>query len=71
MVGLAATIHPLSVDMEVLYRDWSVMTALTALLFLMGYGLIRPKGRINRLEGGILLASYVGYTAYLVSTVLR
>ncbi|MBD3657949.1 calcium/sodium antiporter [Marinobacter sp.] len=71
VVGLAATIHPLAVDMEVLYRDWSVMTALTALLFLMGYGLIRPKGRINRLEGGILLASYVGYTAYLVSTVLR
>src|SRR5690606_38934194 len=30
VVGLAATIQPLSVDMEVLYRDWSVMTVLTA-----------------------------------------
>jgi cation:H+ antiporter len=26
-------------------------------------------GRINRIEGAVLLAWYVGYTAYLISTV--
>jgi cation:H+ antiporter len=44
------------------------MAALTVSLFIIGYG-FRGPGRINRLEGGALLACYVGYTAYLVSTV--
>jgi len=52
---------------EVFYRDIAVMSALTLSLFILGYG-FRGPGRINRLEGGLLLACFVGYTVYLIST---
>lgn len=68
VVGLAGTIHPLRVGPEVFSRDMMVMAALTVSLFLIGYG-FRGVGRINRLEGAALLASYIGYTAYLVNSV--
>jgi len=44
------------------------MAALTLSLFVIGYG-FRGPGRINRMEGTVLLACYAGYTAYLISTV--
>lgn len=71
VVGLAASIHPLTVEMEVLYRDWTLMTALTIGLFIMGYGFKGRQGLVNRHEGAILLMVYLGYTGYLVSTVIR
>jgi len=46
-----------------------VMAGLTLSLFVFGYG-FRGPGRINRLEGAVLLACYVGYTAYLITTIL-
>ncbi len=69
VVGIAGTIHPMTVDAAVLSRDVVVMGALTLLLFVFGYG-FRAEGRINRLEGGVLLACYLAYTGYLISTVL-
>lgn len=71
VVGLAASIHPLTVEMEVLYRDWTLMSALTIGLFIMGYGFKGRQGLVNRYEGSILLLVYLGYTSYLVSTVIR
>ena len=68
VVGIAGTIHPMTVGPEVLYRDAAVMAALTLSLFIIGYGL-RGPGRINRFEGAALLAVFFGYTAYLVATV--
>ncbi len=68
VVGIAGTIHPLAVGPEVFNRDMLVMVALTLSLFVIGYG-FRGPGRINRIEGAVLLACYLGYTAYLVSTV--
>ncbi len=68
VVGIAGTIHPLTVGPEVFNRDMLVMAALTLSLFAIGYG-VRGPGRINRIEGALLLACYVGYTAYLASTV--
>jgi cation:H+ antiporter len=68
VVGIAGTIHPMTVGPEVFNRDMLVMAALTLSLFVIGYG-FRGPGRINRIEGAVLLACYVGYTAYLVSTV--
>ena len=67
VVGIAGTISPMAVAPEVFYRDIAVMSALTLSLFIMGYG-FRGPGRINRLEGGLLLACFVGYTVYLIST---
>jgi cation:H+ antiporter len=68
VVGIAGTIHPLAVGPEVFSRDILVMAVLTVSLFAIGYG-FRGPGRINRIEGAALLACYVGYTVYLVSTV--
>jgi cation:H+ antiporter len=69
VVGLAATIHPLSVDSEVLYRDWTMMTALTVGLLIMGFGLSGKSQVITRPSGLLLLAVYLGYVGYLISTV--
>lgn len=68
VVGIAGIIHPLAVGPEVFSRDILVMAGLTISLFVIGYG-FRGPGRINRIEGAALLACYVGYTVYLVSTV--
>jgi cation:H+ antiporter len=68
VVGIAGAIHPMAVGPEVFNRDMLVMAALTLSLFVIGYG-FRGPGRINRIEGAVLLACYVGYTTYLVSTV--
>lgn len=66
VVGIAGAISPMVVLPEVMMRDMPVMIALTFSLFILGYGFKR-MGRINRVEGGILLAAYVAYTLYLVS----
>ena len=65
VVGIAGAIHPMTVGHEVLTRDMLVMGVLTLSLFVIGYG-FRGKGRINRLEGGLLVACYAGYVGYLV-----
>ncbi|AQZ94373.1 calcium/sodium antiporter [Halopseudomonas phragmitis] len=70
VVGIAAGIMPLAVEPAVLYRDWVLMAGLTVALFAMGFGLKGRQGRISRLEGGLLLAVYIGYSGYLVSTIL-
>ncbi|MBD3641672.1 MAG: calcium/sodium antiporter [Marinobacter sp.] len=67
VVGIAGLIAPIGVADEVLVRDLPVMAGLTLALFVLGYG-FRGPGRINRLEGGVLLAVFVGYTAYLLIT---
>lgn len=69
VVGIAGSIHPMAVGPEVFSRDILVMAVLTLSLFVFGYG-FRGPGRINRVEGVVLLASYVCYTAYLVTTLL-
>jgi cation:H+ antiporter len=67
VVGIAGAIHPLAVPPEILSRDILIMCVLTVSLFVFGYG-FRGPGRINRFEGAIMLACYVGYTLYLVNT---
>lgn len=68
VVGIAGTIQPLAIEPEVLNRDMLVMAALTLALLFFSYG-FRGPGRINRIEGALLLMSYAGYTVYLISTV--
>jgi cation:H+ antiporter len=67
VVGIAGSIHPMTVGPEVLSRDVLVMAVLTVALFIIGYG-FRGPGRINRFEGAVLLACYIGYNLYLLST---
>lgn len=68
VVGIAGTIHPMAVGPEVFFRDIMVMNALTVSLFVICYGFKGP-GRINRVEGGVLLVCYIAYSAYLIGTV--
>ncbi|MDX1678645.1 calcium/sodium antiporter [Arsukibacterium sp.] len=67
VVGIAALIEPMAVDALVLSRDWTLMFGLTVALLVMGIG-IKKAGRINRLEGGLLLAVFCGYTGYLINS---
>ena len=70
VVGIAGMIHPTKVPGEVLIRDLPVMGALTLSLFVFGYGFLGRRGRINRIEGGLLVAVFVGYTGYLITRVV-
>lgn len=65
VVGIAGTIHPMTVPHEVLTRDMTVMSVLTLSIFLFGWN-FGKGGRINRYEGAVLLCVYVAYTAYLI-----
>lgn len=67
VVGIAGMIAPMEINRDLLFRDFPVMAGLTLALFLLGYG-FRGIGRINRFEGGALMAVFVAYTAWLVTT---
>lgn len=68
VVGIAGAIHPFAVAPEVLTRDYLVMGLLTLAVLVFAFRVKKAKrpGRINRLEGGVLLVAYVGYLAWVV-----
>lgn len=68
VVGIAGAIAPTGVSPELLSRDMVVLFGLTLSLFVMGYGFRGRPGRINRVEGGVLLLAYVAYMGYLLRT---
>jgi len=69
VVGIAGLIAPMeSLDTGVLYRDWPVMIGMTAGLFVVAFG-FRGQGRITRVDGMLLLLSYIAYNTWLVITV--
>lgn len=66
VVGIASAVEPMpELTGAVLYRDWPAMMIMTAILIVAAYG-FRGPGRINRIEGGVLLAAYVAYNAILL-----
>jgi len=67
VVGIAVLIEPIPLDAEVLSRDWTLMFALTLVLLVFSIG-FKKQGRINRLEGGLLLTIFFAYTGYLISS---
>ncbi|MBY0517626.1 MAG: calcium/sodium antiporter [Bacteriovoracaceae bacterium] len=69
VVGIAGTVKPLSFGGDIVHRDGLVMFLFTVLLFIFAYGFI-GKGRINRIEGSILLITYIAYIGYLVTTTI-
>jgi len=71
VTGIAGSIHPAEIAPVVFSRDIMVMSLLTLSLFVIGYGFRGAgTGRINRIEGSLLLGSYVAYTVYLVVTTI-
>jgi cation:H+ antiporter len=70
VLGLPGILSPGPIDPQVLTRDMPVMTALTVVLLLMAYG-FQGEGRINRLEGALLVAAYAGYQTLLYFTAVK
>lgn len=58
------------IEPALLERDYVVMAGLTVLLTIFAIG-FRKQGRINRVEGGILLLCYIGYVTLLVLSALE
>lgn len=69
VMGLPGVIRPGAVPPEVLTRDFPVMIGLTLAFFFLAYGVGKP-GRIGRLAGGLLLASFVAYQLILYFGIL-
>ncbi|MEX0941027.1 MAG: calcium/sodium antiporter [Pseudomonadales bacterium] len=68
VIGIAGVIAPSKLDTAILTRDMPVLGVLTLALFVMGYRFYGSgTGRINRYEGSILLASYLGYMTLLAA----
>ena len=68
VLGVIGMIQPSLLPAELLTRDYPVMIALTLALFAMAYG-FGGSGKINRFEGAVLFACFVGYQLYLYSSV--
>ena len=65
-LGITGTIGPSGLDALVLTRDFPLMIGLSVALYLMARGLRNSgDGRIQRWEGGLLLAVFIGYQAWL------
>ena len=67
VLGIPSIIHPGGFGNEVLFRDFPVMIMFTlvmgAMVFIIGHG------KFSRLEGGVLLAGFIGYQYWLFDTI--
>lgn len=70
VAALAGAILPHQVDPALLARDLPILMILTIGLFAMAFGIKGRQGRISRLDGGLLLAAFFGYTGWLVAGIL-
>ena len=67
VMGIPGLIYPSTLDSVVLDRDLPVVFILTISLFIMAYG-FKGYGRVNRIEGAVLLSCFFGYQALLYIT---
>ena len=65
--GLPGLISPHKLDPAILSRDFPFMVGLSIALFITAYG-FKGEGRINRIEGGLLLGGYIAYMIVLYYT---
>lgn len=70
VLAIPGLIAPGSLSPEIMSRDIPVMTVLTLALFAAAYSFGSHRGRINRLEGSVLLSSFIGYMSYLYISTL-
>lgn len=68
VLGMPALISPGPLEAEVLGRDYALMIGLTLALFIMAYGFRGQPGRVNRIEGAILLAVFISWLVVLYRT---
>jgi len=60
VLGIPAIVHPHHLSATVLSRDYPLMIGLSIALFIFAYG-FKGQGKINRLEGSLLLITYFAY----------
>ncbi|MEE4217380.1 MAG: calcium/sodium antiporter [Xanthomonadales bacterium] len=70
VLGIAAVVNPVGVDLLILKRDFPIMFLFTVLLFFMAYGINGP-GRINRRSGFLLLSMFLVYQVLVWLTATR
>ena len=68
VLAIPGLIAPSTLAEGILERDMPVVLILTIMLFVMAYG-FRAEGRINRLEGGLLLSAFIAYQLLLLFSV--
>lgn len=68
VLAIPGLIAPSILVEGILERDMPVVLILSIMLFVMAYG-FRAEGRINRLEGGLLLSAFIAYQLLLLFTV--
>ncbi|MDE3271585.1 calcium/sodium antiporter [Pseudoalteromonas sp. G4] len=68
VLSLAGIINPSNVDPAVSSRDVLIMLGATVALIAMSLS-IRGSRRINRVEGGLLVAAFIGYQYLIFSSV--
>jgi cation:H+ antiporter len=69
VIGLAATINPTQVDAKVLTLHLPVMVGLTLVIFAIAYN-FGGRGRVYRVEGFLLLISFIAYQAFVIKGAL-
>lgn len=69
VMGAAIVIQPAAVEPSLFWRDMMVTLALTLALPMVALAWRQGRlGRINRMEGLLLVLAYAGYTVYLLTT---
>ena len=66
VLGIAALIHPMTIEPVLMWRDLPVMV----LTFLMLAGMAMFAGRVGRISAGVLLATYIAYQIVVFGTAL-
>lgn len=69
VLGIPGLISPGSIDNAILTRDFPFMIGLSIALFIMAYG-FKGEGRVNRIEGGLLVSGYITYMLVLYYTAI-
>jgi len=70
VLGVAAVVRPVDVELLMLKQDFPVMFLFTVLLFFMAYGISGP-GRISRRSGILLMSLFLGYQALIWLTATK
>ena len=69
VMSIPGLVAPSGLAEGILERDLPISVILTIALFIMVYG-FRGSGRINRLEGGLLLGAFIAYQILLFFTAI-
>ncbi|MBE0354656.1 calcium/sodium antiporter [Pseudoalteromonas phenolica] len=65
VLSIAGILNPANIDANIAHRDIYIMLGATFILIAMSLSL-KGTRRINRIEGGLLLAAFIGYMYYII-----